>query len=544
MAVDDNVLARLNTGTDYYQLVVELTGDVVFMADVGTRYTYFTANVMSLYGYTPAELTGQPLTSVVHPHWRDRANAFYNDQLRERIPETTLELPVITTKGETLWVRMMVRLMVEEDRAAGYFGVVRDITTHKRSVEEWDYHIQQLDILRQVNDELMYTLNMPYVLSVALDAAVRLTGADAGAINLIEDKGVRTVQIIGAFPPKLLDTYLSPEVGIVGRVLRSGQGELILDVNHDPDYITQVPGMQAQLSVPLISQNRPIGVICILTRRPERFTQDSFELVTMLASRVAVAMDNAQLYQWSQDQLAELQALYSRVQGLEQLKTDMIRIAAHDLRNPLTNIVSAAYILETTLGDQPTDIQKETLAAIEQAVKRMKKITTDILSMERIEQLAKQSVLDTVNLRLLMEQVYLEYEPQASEKGLTFTMVDGESPVKVRGDGAQLYEVIANLVSNAIKYTPVGGTVNLSLKTANNKAVLEVRDTGYGIPDALQARLFQPFFRAQTKETDTIEGTGLGLHLVKNIIERHGGKMRFHSTYGEGSTFGFEMGSV
>lgn len=539
--VFDSFSTQVSTGDAHYQAIARLTHDIIFAADRDGCYSYLTANIKDRLGYAPDELTGKPITCLVHAHWRDRATEFYEAQLREYLEETRLELPVVTPQDDQVWVQFMVRLVMEDNQAVGYFGVIRDITAHKESIRQWDQHIQNLEILRRVNDELMHTLNMPYVLSVALDATVRLTAADAGAIHLLEDEGIRTVQVIGAFPADLLDTFIEPNVGIVGRVLRTGEGELVLDVTHDPDYIAHVPAIRAQLTVPLTSQSKPIGVLSVMAKKADRFTPDSFELVTMLAAQVTMVIENARLYDESQHQLMELQELYARVRALEQIKTDMIRIAAHDLRNPLTNILSAAYLLNTTLGESPADMQTQMLTTIDQSVARMKKITNDILSLERIEELAAHPLHETIQLQLLVTQAYIDFERQASEKGVLFTLEDGDRSIKVRGDTAQLNEVIANLVGNALKYTPVGGKVWIGLRAEDNRAILEVRDTGFGIPESQQERLFQPFFRAKTAETRAIEGTGLGLHLVKNIIERHGGQMRFHSVYGKGSTFGFEL---
>jgi signal transduction histidine kinase len=111
----------------------------------------------------------------------------------------------------------------------------------------------------------------------------------------------------------------------------------------------------------------------------------------------------------------------------------------------------------------------------------------------------------------------------------------------VKGDIAQLREAMDNLIGNAIKYTPDKGSITVRLRVNGDSAIFEVKDSGIGIPKDQQARLFQPFFRVKSSETAKIEGTGLGLHLVKNIVERHQGKMRVHTVYGEGSTFGFEI---
>ena len=111
----------------------------------------------------------------------------------------------------------------------------------------------------------------------------------------------------------------------------------------------------------------------------------------------------------------------------------------------------------------------------------------------------------------------------------------------MRGDLAQLYEAISNLIGNAIKYTPERGLIDVCLRKKDGLIIFDVRDNGFGIPEEHHERLFQPFYRAHTQETTGIEGTGLGLHLVKKIVERHRGKMIFRSTYGQGSTFGFSL---
>ena len=110
----------------------------------------------------------------------------------------------------------------------------------------------------------------------------------------------------------------------------------------------------------------------------------------------------------------------------------------------------------------------------------------------------------------------------------------------VLGDDAQLYEAVTNLIGNAIKYTPDEGSIDVQLIISpDNRVCYQVIDTGYGVPEDRQNRLFEPFYRSKTTETATIEGTGLGLHLVKNIIDRHNGEMIFKSIYRQGSTFGF-----
>jgi signal transduction histidine kinase len=171
----------------------------------------------------------------------------------------------------------------------------------------------------------------------------------------------------------------------------------------------------------------------------------------------------------------------------------------------------------------------------------MKKIIRDILSLQRIEELAQGNINEAIDLNGLARQVYESQRYPAAHKGQILRFESPDYQMVIRGDSAQLREAMTNLISNAIKYTPDGGEITIYLWEENDMFYFDVVDNGYGIPEDQQDRLFQPFFRAKSQETQPIEGTGLGLHLVQNIIQRHKGRMRFQSVYGQGSTFGFEF---
>jgi PAS domain S-box-containing protein len=238
----------------------------------------------------------------------------------------------------------------------------------------------------------------------------------------------------------------------------------------------------------------------------------------------------------------ELRQLYEQVSQLEQYKTDMIRMAAHDLRHPIS--VTLGYL--ELLQDRDagfTAVQTRYLDAIRTATQRANQMLSDILSLERIEQQAQTGIRDRFNFHRMLGEIIAQYREQALSKGLQVVVdVDeSEEPFELVGDSAQVTEAISNLLNNAIKYTPSGGKVFVRLRADMHELHFEVQDTGYGIPQDQQEHLFRPFYRAKMSETATIEGTGLGLHLVKNIVERHGGNVVFYSELQKGSLFGFRL---
>jgi signal transduction histidine kinase len=236
----------------------------------------------------------------------------------------------------------------------------------------------------------------------------------------------------------------------------------------------------------------------------------------------------------------QLEDLFRQVSELEQLKTDMIRIAAHDLRTPLTAIVNYATFLRDDREHPLQAYQVGHVKEIRDAAYRMEHIISDILSLERVQVTDDERYLQHTDLATLVH-IAAEGARHAYPKPLTFTLDCPITGIVVMGDVSLLTEAAQNLIANALKYTPEGGQVIVRLVEQDGWTTFSVADNGYGIPIEQQTRLFQPFYRARTRETKDIPGTGLGLHLVKQIIERHNGKILFESVYQQGSTFGFQL---
>ncbi len=247
----------------------------------------------------------------------------------------------------------------------------------------------------------------------------------------------------------------------------------------------------------------------------------------------------AMLHPHDSENIQYVIAMYevTSIKDLNRLKTHMIRMASHDLKNPLSLMIGYLDLIQSDVSSGVLP-EPDFLDGISKAVERMESLIETLLDTERAEQDApmRPVIIDPYEL---IERVLDEMIPAANQhKHHVVTNIQPNlQPIK--GDFVQLREALNNLFSNAIKYMPDGGTVTLEVYQEDQRLYLSVQDTGYGIPADQQASIFQPYFRAQQKETETIEGTGVGLSLVKEVVGRHGGNFWFTSEQGVGSTFGF-----
>jgi signal transduction histidine kinase len=286
------------------------------------------------------------------------------------------------------------------------------------------------------------------------------------------------------------------------------------------------------LVVPLTAQNTAVEVLGLVFsvegRHERRFTFDEIQTAAALASQIASALRQTMLYE--------------EVRELEMLKSEMIRMASHDLRNPLGGVMGYFELLVGSLGADLSSRpdRQEYVRHVRNALGTMRSLIDDTLEKVDSERKVAWAELDFAQLT---RDVFEAQRGSAQLKGHTLTFhtdtATSAAPLNVFGSMVQLREAMINLIDNAIKYTPKEGTIQVRLNQKTKRLIFEVQDNGYGISKERQQRLFQRFFRAHEPGTDHISGTGLGLSLVKTVIERHGGEVWVHSESSIGSTFGF-----
>lgn len=223
---------------------------------------------------------------------------------------------------------------------------------------------------------------------------------------------------------------------------------------------------------------------------------------------------------------------------LSELKSRMMRMASHDLNNPLSTAVGFFGLLTEDFHEQFNENQRKMVASIERAHDRMAEMLTELLNYEQIS-MQKTLAFEPVNLTALTQLVIDEFALQISDNQHTLIFEPNSDTLIISGEPTQLQHALANYLSNAIKYTPTGGTIAIKVFQQENRIMVEVTDNGYGVPEEHRERLFEAFFRAKQPKTGHIHGTGIGLNLVKSVIDQHGGEVYYRPVSDGGSTFGW-----
>jgi signal transduction histidine kinase len=449
----------------------------------------------------------------------------------------SFEFELKTPKGGLIFLDARTLRVNDEE----FVAIIRDITSRRSIEADFAERNKNLEILSMFDQELNYRLSVNYVLEQALDSVVRLSNAAGGFIALVGENGLELKRMLCDATLQSLHRALSPKNQALHEALQRDTLTWIENIRTYQTYMPIIVRATSAILIPLIAQDKKLGIIVLETFAPNEFSQKTIEFLKLLSSRISTALDNSILYAQTEEYLLEVKQINEKLFKAEQLKTDMIRIASHDLKNPLAGITGYLEFMRSDTDNPLTPDQLNYMNEIQGAVRRMEQLILGILSLERIEQMSTNQVAEILDVNLLAEQATVELRPRATQKNQKIELLLSQNPATILGDGFQLYEAISNLVSNAIKYTPDQGSISIQVDTLEHTIEFRVVDSGFGIPEAMQARLFSPFFRAKTRETSTIEGSGIGLHLVKNIIERHNGRMIFASEYKHGSTFGFSL---
>jgi signal transduction histidine kinase len=382
------------------------------------------------------------------------------------------------------------------------------------------------------------TFDLKLVLKTLVESAVRLCEADMAAMPLITADGTFEQVASYGFPVELGRIPFEAGRGsLQSRIVLERTPLQISDVLADPEYtlhdVQKTVGYRSILGVPLLREGNPIGTIVLMRLTVRPFTEKQIELLTTFADQAVIAIENVRLFDEIQDKSRQLKVA-------SQHKSQFLANMSHELRTPLNAILGYTELMADGIYGQLPEKTMGVLKRLESNGRHLLGLINDVLDLSKIE--AGQLILELSDYSVedIAQTVRSTLEPLAADKKLAFKVEVAAKMPPGHGDGRRLTQVLINLVGNAIKFTDAGEVV-ITGGVADGSFHLSVRDTGPGISDADQAKLFQEFQQADNAITRKKGGTGLGLAISKRIIEMHGGKIWVDSQVGQGSTFCFTV---
>jgi len=292
----------------------------------------------------------------------------------------------------------------------------------------------------------------------------------------------------------------------------------------------EVPGItgacHSLLAIPLVDENQVIAVLAVVDR-PEGFGDEDESFMALFASPAAIALRNSQLYE--------------RTRSLDRLKSEFVAVVSHEIRTPLTSVKGAVELLADEHYFTNSDQQVKLLTIAHANAERLLVLINDILDFSRLESSSLPMSLELQRLEPIVTQVAQNLRTQLEERRLQLETRLAPGLPEVMVDSHRIGQVLTNLMSNAIKFSPAGGRIVITAEPWNGCVRVGVRDHGEGIAPQDLPKLFRKFSQIDSSATRKAGGTGLGLVICKGIIEQHGGQMAVESTPGEGSTFFFVL---
>ena len=429
--------------------------------------------------------------------------------------------------------------------------------------------VTQLTTLHRAGLLFSATLDRETLIQNVLTTIIQELHYDRAMMSFFdpERKMVHDARVLG-LPAEVAQFARAREIPITdpttieGQVILKGEPVLLENIHNQDVWerlhrlnqeMAKISKATSLIAVPLKVNDKVIGSLMVDRVQGPSLTQDDLNVMVTVATQVAISLDNTDAYhqieelnlgleQRVEERTAELQQAYEELQELDRLKSQFLAHVSHELRSPLTSIKGFAENILGGVTGAITEKQERCLQRIQANSNRLARMISDLLDRARLEAGKMEVIVGEVPISLLTKECIEELTPQATEKQQTLTFECQEHDLTLHADADKVSQILINLIVNAIKYTPNEGSIGVKLLRLNaTYARLTVTDTGEGISEKDLQDLFQPFFRVNRQHKTNVKGLGLGLSIVKQLVDLQNGAISIESEVGKGTTFHVDL---
>jgi GAF domain-containing protein len=404
--------------------------------------------------------------------------------------------------------------------------------------------VGELRALGEVGQAVSSTLDLETVLSTIVSRATQLAGMDGGSIWEYDETNEEfhlhaTDRLPDALVEVLRATPIRKGEGALGRLAVTGEPVEIRDIADESSYPSRVReaiircGYRSVLVVPLLREDRLLGALAVNRNSAGEFAPEVIELLKTFATQSALAIQNARLFREIEEKSRELETASRH-------KSEFLANMSHELRTPLNAIIGFSEVLSERMFGEINEKQAEYIGDILESGRHLLSLINDILDLSKIE--AGRMELEPTEFELpsAIENALTLVKERAHRRGIALVRTVDERLGMIRADERKVKQVLLNLLSNALKFTPEGGQVDVRARVHDGETEISVTDTGVGIAPEDQGAVFEEFRQVGTA-SQRVEGTGLGLAISRKFIELHGGRIWVESQVGKGSRFAFTL---
>ena len=399
-------------------------------------------------------------------------------------------------------------------------------------------------LLFKITEDINHGKSFDEIFDLVYENLKRVIPYNRIGIATLKDSNILVARKARSDGPVILEGGYEEDISCssLKNIIEKGEPRIINDLE---DYLKKKPsskstekivseGIKSNLTLPLLVKGKPVGVIFFSSRDKNAYTEKDSEYLKLIAGHIAISFERAIL-------IEELMKTNERLKELNQMKDEFVSIVSHDLRSPLTNILLCSDMCLMKNFGELTEKQNEAVYMINRSGIHLRDLINDLLDLAKIEagkielHKLKGKIGDAIKESINVMQF------NAHEKKIEVKLNLPDSEPAINADWLKIFQVMNNLINNAIKFTHEGGSVTTSVRYNQDNVEVSVKDTGQGIAEDDIPLIFDKFRQVKSKATRGEKGSGFGLAIAKNLIELHGGKIWAESTVGKGTAFYFTL---